>query len=260
MKLHLNASIVYLSLIVIIQLTVGCTQLEKPTLLEWLDGEADYKPYEKTSLGRKVLSVSINGNTVTQTRYYGASRKISFIKNGPKYWVTPLSYAAFEVDGDNIQLRAVLESNNYFDLRLSMPIEDIVEGVEYSPEASLSYVYLPRIWITETQQNELGEEIKQRRIRPAVYRKATITESRIKIDTYYPLGDNTGVRPYRAVLSGEFFIAGHYTDSLGRVVSFKTENGQFDVSDNLVLCQDFNGCLPPNYWGEYANVIIEDND
>lgn len=175
---------------------------------------------EHTALGRNLLSFSIDGTTVTQG-YTGTVGSVQF-QRGIWYDSPCTSFAKFYVDDDGyIRTRAVLVSPRYQELRMKLPTRDIKEGVSYNPEVSLYYKYLARI---KSGQNTT--------VREAEFRKATITDASIIINTFYPERDESGAnRPYRAVLSGEFSFSGHFVDSLGKVVSFKAENGRFDLSD-----------------------------
>lgn len=175
---------------------------------------------EHTALGRNLLSFSIDGTRVTQGTA-GIVGPVQF-QRGIWYDSYCTSFAKFYVDDDGyIRTRTALVSPRYQELRMKLPTRDIVEGVSYKPEVFLYYKYLSRI-----------QSGKYTTVREAEFRKATITEASIKINTFYPERDESGAkRPYRAVLSGEFSFSGHFVDSLGKVISFKAENGLFDLSD-----------------------------
>lgn len=151
---------------------------------------------EHTALGRNLLSFSIDGTRVIQ----GTAGIVGPVRFQRGIWYDSYctSFAKFYVDDDGyIRTRAALVSPRYH------------------------YKYLSRI-----------QSGKYTTVREAEFRKATITEASIKINTLYPERDESGAkRPYRAVLSGEFSFSGHFVDSLGKVISFKAENGLFDLSD-----------------------------
>lgn len=201
---------------------------------------------EHTALGRNLLSFSIDGTTVTQG-YTGSVGPVQFQK-GIWYDSPCTSFAKFYVDDEGyIRTRAVLVSPRYQELRMKLPIRDIIEGVTYNPEVSLYYKYLARI--------KSGQYTTERK---AEFRKATITDASITINTFYPERDGSGVnRPYRAVLSGEFSFSGHFVDSLGKVISFKAENGLFDLSNQsgIWLPLWYRWQVEDSGWDYYDDLI-----
>ena len=222
MKQHSLALIRALSLAALIPLSISCTFDFMPGFPDIVD----YKPYEKTSLGRNILFFTINGEVITQD-LGNYIRRMQFIKGGDLYWTKDHSYAAYNIDeGGYTTIRAILEEDSpYIELKMRLPSRDIVEGASYTPEVTLYCLYLPKVF----ERDSVGRRYIARY---PVYHKAKINDAKITIDTYYPEGDSTGLRPYRPVLSGEFSFSGYYTDSLGRVVPIMARDGYFDVSNS----------------------------
>ena len=129
---------------------------------------------EHTALGRNLLSFSIDGSTVTQG-YTGGIGPVQF-QRGIWYDSPCTSFAKFYVDDEGyMRTRAVLVSPRYQELRMKLPTREIIEGVTYKPEVSLYYKYLASI--------KSGQYTT---VRKAEFRKATITEASITINTFYP--------------------------------------------------------------------------
>lgn len=225
MKLHSLALIRALSLVVLIPLSISCVYYFTPGFPD----NVDYRPYDKTALGRNTLFVTINGEAIAQ-ELWGQISRIRFIKDGDLYWVKDKSFAAYNIDEEGYTtIRAMFEEDSpYIELRMRLPSRDIVEGASYTPEVTLYCLYLPKV----SERDSVGRRYIARY---PVYHKAKINDAEVTINTYYPEGDSTGIRPYRPVLSGEFSFSGYYTDSLGRVVSVMARDGYFDVSDSPAI-------------------------
>lgn len=190
----------------------------------------DFRPHEKTAVGRNVLSFYIDGEEYTQRR---AGRPLYISKYGERYLSSEKSFAAFSInDDETTTIRAFIVTPKYYALDIKLPDNTFSAGATYRPEVTFYYVYLPKI----------------RNVRQAVYRKATITEARVDINTYYPKAESG--KCDRPVLAGEFTFSGHYADSLGQTHYFKAEKGIFDVSDSPIqlLGPDY---YPGTIWGGY---------
>lgn len=214
--------------------------------------------YDKTALGRNVLCFTVDNIFYTQGGW-GGYEKVAFEKDGHQYLTQPFSYAVFNTDEEGyIIAKANLGLEPFFfELYLKIPERDIEEDMSYSPVVDLYYLYLPTIYGRD-ENGIYG------RLRRAIYRKATITEACLTVNTFYPEGDNSGGRPYRPVLSGEFSFSGYYTDSLGTVCPIIAKDGFFDLSDSPKLFDinedDYVNYIPkpPHYWPEYDIVIIDE--
>ena len=197
----------------------------------------DENPLLETAQGRNTLSFVINGKTVKQIEAGGGCIR----QYGNKLYSTQKwSYAAFDKDeltGD-VMIRALLDHSVYHELRIYIPSDYLRNEACFHPEATLFYLYSPRI--VNAILSDSGE--KEYEVIDAEYKAATISEASIRIRNW------TTTENGIPILAGNFSLSGYYSDTNGNIFPFRIEKGVFDLTDNPYRPRSSHS---GGKWGEY---------